>query len=69
MEFSEAYIARARLIQDLMEDLGVNSEGVGIVLNLVDQVHGLRRVLVDVLQSSQKLSGPASTTLTNSPDR
>jgi len=43
--FYEADLARAYLIRDLIEDLGVNHEGVGIVLNLVDQLHGLRAAL------------------------
>jgi chaperone modulatory protein CbpM len=49
--FSEADLARAELIRDLMQDLGVNDEGVGVILNLLDQVHGLRKVLADMLQS------------------
>ena len=49
--FSDADIARAQLIRDLKNDLGVNDEGVGVILNLVDQVHGLRRVLNEVLRS------------------
>jgi chaperone modulatory protein CbpM len=49
--FSDADIARAQLIRDLKNDLGVNNEGVGVILNLVDQVHGLRRVLSEVLRS------------------
>jgi chaperone modulatory protein CbpM len=32
-----------------MDDLGVNAEGVGIVLRLVDQVHGLRSVLAETV--------------------
>lgn len=52
--FSEADLARAKLIQDLMHDMGVNKEGVGVILNLLDQVHGLRKALVDVLQSTRK---------------
>jgi len=51
MTFSDADIARAQLIRDLKNDLGVNDEGVGVILNLVDQVHGLRRVLTEVFQS------------------
>ncbi len=43
--FYETDLARAQLIRDLIEDLGVNTEGVGIVLNLVDQLHGLRGAL------------------------
>ena len=51
LTFSDADIARAQLIRDLRNDLGVNDEGVGVILNLVDQVHGLRRVLTEVLRS------------------
>lgn len=46
--FSEADLARARLIQDLKEDFGVNDEGVAIVLHLLDQLHGLRCLLRDI---------------------
>jgi len=52
-EFSEADLARAALIRDLPEDLGVNAEGIGIVLNLVDQVHGLRSVLADLVSATR----------------
>ncbi len=45
MEFSEIDLARAAFIVDLKQRLGVNDEGVGAILNLVDQVHGLRRML------------------------
>ena len=58
--FSEADLARARLIRDLTEDLGVNAEGVGIVLHLLDQVHGLRRTLTEVLQSVREQSSKRS---------
>ena len=47
--FSELDIARARLIRDLKDGIGVNDEGIGIVLNLIDQVHGLRSVLREFL--------------------
>ena len=40
--FSDLDLARARLIRDLREDLGVNDEGIDVVLHLLDQVHGLR---------------------------
>src|SRR5918997_6758584 len=43
--FSELDLARARLIRDLREGMGVNDEGVAVVLALLDQVHGLRRAL------------------------
>jgi chaperone modulatory protein CbpM len=51
MTFSDADVARVQLIKDLKHDLGVNDEGVGVILNLVDQVHGLRRVLTELLKS------------------
>ena len=43
--FTEADLARAQLIHDLQDDLGVNREGIGIILSLLDQVHGLRQAL------------------------
>lgn len=45
--FSDIDLARAQLIHQLMDDMGVNAEGVGIVLRLVDQVHGLRGALAE----------------------
>jgi chaperone modulatory protein CbpM len=56
--FSDADLARACLIRDLQRDLGVNDEGIGIILNLLDQVHGLRSALTNVLGRSP---GSAST--------
>ena len=47
--YTEIDLARTRLIQDLTRDLGVNDEGIPIILGLVDQLHGLRRVLGEVL--------------------
>jgi chaperone modulatory protein CbpM len=43
--FSDIDVARAHLIRDLKADFGVNDEGVDVILHLVDQIHGLRRVL------------------------
>jgi chaperone modulatory protein CbpM len=48
-EFSDVDLARAQLIRDLQRDLGVNEEGVSIILALIDQIHGLRRTLRDLL--------------------
>jgi chaperone modulatory protein CbpM len=59
LTFSEADLARAQLIRDLKQDLGVNDEGVGVILNLLDQVHGLRKALADVLQSVRERSAPS----------
>jgi chaperone modulatory protein CbpM len=44
-DFSEADLARARLIRDLQRDMGVNEEAIPIILGLIDQVHGLRQML------------------------
>ncbi len=38
-------VARARLILELERDLGVNAAGLGIILDLIDQIHGLRLAL------------------------
>jgi chaperone modulatory protein CbpM len=43
--FSDIDLARARLIRDLAGPMGVNEEGVAVILSLLDQIHGLRRAL------------------------
>jgi chaperone modulatory protein CbpM len=43
--YSEADLARACLIRDLRDAMGVNDEGVGVALDLLDQIHGMRRAL------------------------
>jgi chaperone modulatory protein CbpM len=55
-EFSEADLARAKLIRDLKHDMGVNDEGVGIILNLLDQMHSLRKAMADMLPSKRERS-------------
>jgi chaperone modulatory protein CbpM len=49
--FSEIDLARAQLIRDLQHDLGVNDEGIAIILDLVDQLHGLRRTLREMCEA------------------
>ncbi len=51
--FSQADIARAQLISDLIAEMGVNSEGVGVILHLLDQVHGLRSAMAHLLDSAR----------------
>src|SRR5215831_10310034 len=51
--FSDVDLARAQLIRDLREDLGVNDEGVSVILHLLDQMHGLRRTMQDLLKEMQ----------------
>lgn len=49
-EFTEADVARARLICDLRTDIGANDEAVSVILHLIDQLHGLRSALHEVLR-------------------
>jgi chaperone modulatory protein CbpM len=51
LAFSDVDLARAQLIRDLRDDLGVNDEGISVVLHLLDQVHGLRRSMQEVLNA------------------
>src|SRR6267143_797713 len=57
-DFSDIDVARARLILDL-RNLGVNDEGIPVVLDLIDQVHGLRRMLRELLAAIQVQSDAA----------
>jgi chaperone modulatory protein CbpM len=50
---SEIDLARAQLIFDLTTNLGVNDEGVPVILDLIDQVHGLRRAMRELLNRSR----------------
>jgi chaperone modulatory protein CbpM len=52
--FSDVDLARAQLIRDLHEDLGVNDEGISVVLHLIDQMHGLRRSMQDLLEELRR---------------
>lgn len=45
---TETDTARAILIHSLQGDLGVNDEGIDIVLHLIDQLHGLRQALANL---------------------
>jgi chaperone modulatory protein CbpM len=48
--FFDVDLARAHLIHDL-ERIGVNDEGIPVILDLVDQLHGLRRTLRGLLSA------------------
>jgi chaperone modulatory protein CbpM len=50
--FSEADLARAKLISELATDMGVNPPGIGVALHLLDQVHSLRRALAGLGHTS-----------------
>ncbi|EPE94829.1 chaperone modulator CbpM [Rhizobium grahamii] len=48
-DFRDTDVARGRLILDLTQDMGVNDAGVDLIMDLIDQIHGLRGTLRDVL--------------------
>lgn len=52
-QFSDIDLARARLIAGLRGDLGLNDEAIPIVLDLIDQVHGLRRLVRALMERSR----------------
>ncbi len=54
LAFTEADIARAQLISDLIVKLGVNREGVGVILYLLDQVHGLRAAMASLVETARR---------------
>jgi chaperone modulatory protein CbpM len=56
--FSEADLARAKLIRDLIHDMGVNDAGVGVILNLLDQMHSLRKAMAGMLPSVRERPVP-----------
>ena len=53
--FSEADLARAALIRDLEDTLGFDEEQVPVLLNLIDQIHGLRAQLKALLEAYEAL--------------
>ncbi len=58
LAFTEMDLARANLIHDLKEKMGVNDEGLGVILHLLDQMHGLRRALQDALKIARERQTP-----------
>ncbi|WP_320203140.1 MerR family transcriptional regulator [Agrobacterium rosae] len=47
--FRDADVARGRLILDLVQRMGVNAAGVDVVMDLVDQLHGVRGTMQELL--------------------
>ncbi|MBB3657648.1 chaperone modulatory protein CbpM [Rhizobium sp. BK650] len=43
--FGDADLARARLILDLTHGMGVNEVGVDLIMDLIDQLHGMRATM------------------------
>jgi chaperone modulatory protein CbpM len=54
LAFTEMDLARANLIRDLKDNMGVNDEGLGVILHLLDQTHALRRALADALDFARE---------------
>jgi chaperone modulatory protein CbpM len=53
-------LARVALIRDLKDNMGVNEEGLGVILHLLDQMHGLRRALAELLATIHSSTPPVS---------
>lgn len=56
IQFSDIDMARARFIQELKNDIGANDEGIGVILHLVDQLHGMRRAIALLRKEMQEAS-------------
>jgi chaperone modulatory protein CbpM len=67
--FSEADAARAALICNLEDELGFAEEDVPVLLNLIDQIHGLRAELIGVLDALEDLPADIRTTVRLSLER
>ena len=49
LAFTDMDLARANLIHDLKDHMGVTDKGLGVILHLLDQMHALRRALAATL--------------------
>lgn len=61
--YSEADIARAALIRTLEDELGFDRDDVPVLLNLIDQIHGLRSELRGLLDALDELPPDVRTTV------
>lgn len=61
--YSEADIARAALICTLEDELGFDREDVPVLLNLIDQIHGLRSELRGFIEAIEELPKDTRTSL------
>lgn len=58
--FSTIDLTRVTLVLDLRDRMGVNDEGVTVVLHLLDQIHGLRRALRGTTSPTARRSSGSS---------
>lgn len=49
--FRDIDVARAELIADLTSEMGINDEGVDVVLDLLDQLHSLRFAFNNLIEA------------------
>ncbi len=61
--FSEADLARAALICDLEDELGFAEDDVPVLLNLIDQIHGLRSELRGLVEAFDELPSDVRATV------
>jgi chaperone modulatory protein CbpM len=61
--YSEADLARATLICNLEDELGFAEEDVPVLLNLIDQIHGLRAELKGLVDALEDLPPDIRTTV------
>lgn len=61
--YSEADIARAALICNLEDEMGFDEEDVPVLLNLIDQIHGLRSELRGFVEVIDALPPDVRTTV------
>jgi len=47
--FREIDIARGQLLQDLERTMGVNEEGIDVIVHLIDQLYGIRMTMGELV--------------------
>lgn len=53
--YTEMDLARVNLIHSLKDNMGVNEEGLGVILHLLDQMHSLRKAFAEFLVTVHSL--------------
>jgi len=56
--FTEADVARLRLLCELTDDLAIDEAALPVVLSLIDQLHGLRRQLRHLVEAVEQQPQP-----------
>lgn len=54
LRFNDIDVARARLIRELQAEIGANDAGVDVILHLMDQLHGMRRLLAQMREEMRR---------------